>query len=42
VVDAFLEIAEEFRAIAARFVDSHPALREEAKRPEVDRIRLDA
>ena len=45
VVDAFLEIAEEFRAIAARFVDSHPALREEAKRPEVvmagNRIGLD-
>ena len=25
VVDAFLEIAEEFRAIAERFVDSRPA-----------------
>jgi hypothetical protein len=43
-VDAFLAIADEFQDIAARFADSHEALREEARRLEIafakDRIVL--
>jgi putative two-component system response regulator len=36
VVDAFLEIAEEFRAIAARFVDSRQTLQEQANPPGIE------
>ncbi len=35
IVDAFLAIAEECQAIAARFVDSHQALQEQVKRLEM-------
>ncbi len=35
IVDAFLDIADEIRAIAARFADSYEDLQEEAKRLEI-------